>query len=271
MATPARPDMAPPAAADANRADRPATPADMAPRPDVFVYLDAPYPLSTGAHPKDGLVFFASFNADVQIPVKNEAGGADGKTTACTSVAGKHGMAFNFLGSGRSQVRFPDSPALNPSKAITIAAWVRNTRPNPAGEPRVLQKGSSSKTDQDTQYKLMIQAPAMQPEKASIVLRLNGPGVKNISAPAPAMGEWHHVAATWDDATGDGKMYVDGVVAGMTNIHSTINPNPEEYTDLYIGSKHENDGPTVWGGDLDDVAIYNRALTAAEVTKLMND
>lgn len=85
-------------------------------------------------------------------------------------------------------------------------------------------------------------------------------------------GDWHHVAGTYDGARL--QLYVDGAPWGNPRFHTgTILPMaPGSF--LAVGSE---DGRTVcpfcigtryFHGDIDEVAIYNRALTAGEVHAL---
>ena len=75
-------------------------------------------------------------------------------------------------------------------------------------------------------------------------------------------GQWHHVAIAYDGA-GTINVYVDGVVdatAGGRNFSTTA-------TTFYIG------GPTghaFYAGRLDEVTVYDRALTAAEAGAIYN-
>jgi len=74
-------------------------------------------------------------------------------------------------------------------------------------------------------------------------------------------GAWHHVVATFDAslASGNQKLYVDGALEGSTDNSSPIAPTSES---IAIGRS------PVYGnfaGLIDEVMLYDRALTAAEV------
>jgi hypothetical protein len=74
---------------------------------------------------------------------------------------------------------------------------------------------------------------------------------------------WTHLAATHDGATL--RLYVNGVQAASQAVTGTIRTSSGA---LSIG------GNAVWGeyfrGRLDEVRVYNRALSAAEVQTDMN-
>ena len=82
-------------------------------------------------------------------------------------------------------------------------------------------------------------------------------------ATAIPLGTWTHLATTYDGTTL--RVYVNGVQVGSLAATGTIASSTGQVT---IG------GNSVWGeyfaGAVDDVRIYNRALSAAEITSLMN-
>jgi hypothetical protein len=77
-------------------------------------------------------------------------------------------------------------------------------------------------------------------------------------------GSWHHLAATRESSTGAIKLYVDGVLNVATNGATGPRTAPNE---LRIGATHSA-VPTVLRGNLDDVRLYDRVLTADEITAL---
>jgi trimeric autotransporter adhesin len=76
-------------------------------------------------------------------------------------------------------------------------------------------------------------------------------------------GKWHHVVATWDGTTGANQViiYVDGVVAATgTALAGTIDQNAAPFC---IGA--QNATLEFFSGSVDEVAVYDRALSPAEV------
>lgn len=75
-------------------------------------------------------------------------------------------------------------------------------------------------------------------------------------------GNWHHIAATYDKAIF--KCYVDGVVDGETAVDLT--PDTAD-TVITIGSWVDGG----WmKGTIDEVALYNNALSEAEINEVMS-
>jgi hypothetical protein len=82
-------------------------------------------------------------------------------------------------------------------------------------------------------------------------------------------GEWHHFAFTFDGVNAAGMIiYVDGSpVATSTDSDDVIN-NYNVDSDFTIGSGRYTD--EYFDGCIDDVAIYDKALSAAEITTIYN-
>jgi len=76
-----------------------------------------------------------------------------------------------------------------------------------------------------------------------------------ISASVSNPTEWHHYALTYDGS--NQKLYIDGILATTTSKTGSINANS---TNLRIGE--------YFNGFIDEVHIYNRALSAGEIKAL---
>ncbi len=73
-------------------------------------------------------------------------------------------------------------------------------------------------------------------------------------------GVWHHVVGTYSSAQHTAALYVDGdLVNSNTNASSAIATTAHPFQ---IGARHNGD---TFGGSIDDVAVYDHALTAAQV------
>ncbi|MCH8120793.1 MAG: discoidin domain-containing protein, partial [Planctomycetes bacterium] len=76
-------------------------------------------------------------------------------------------------------------------------------------------------------------------------------------------GDWHHFAGTYDGT--EGRIYVDGVLDASTPASGQINIEPEN---LWIGNNSQNTDRQLHGL-MDDVRLYNRALTQEEIQEVM--
>ncbi|MAH26654.1 MAG: hypothetical protein CMI19_06845 [Opitutae bacterium] len=72
--------------------------------------------------------------------------------------------------------------------------------------------------------------------------------------------EWYNFSTIISSV--ETKLYVDGTLLGSANYRSTAEKN------FYISMKEQGQGDYAWNGSVDDVRIYDRALSAEEVQAL---
>jgi formylglycine-generating enzyme required for sulfatase activity len=88
------------------------------------------------------------------------------------------------------------------------------------------------------------------------------PGVN--SAGQVAFGEWHHVCGTYDGQTI--RIYIDGQKNGMFNFTRGIATNN---VNLRIGDNPQVPGRRLWSGLIDEVFVFNRALSNEQIRVAM--
>jgi len=99
------------------------------------------------------------------------------------------------------------------------------------------------------------------------------PSFPDEAAPDVAAGEWAHVALRFNDQIGVADVFLNGARVRYGNWTSRTFSNSAELT---IGTDHRNNDGTLCGsnhfyqGDIDELLIYDRALTDAEMLKLAN-
>lgn len=87
----------------------------------------------------------------------------------------------------------------------------------------------------------------------------------NNTSPLINDGEWHHVVGVAEDGVSS-RLYIDGNLVGTNGIPAfTDRANRVRIGDNPDTSNRE------WEGEIDDVAIWNRALTDAEIRQLWSD
>jgi len=83
-------------------------------------------------------------------------------------------------------------------------------------------------------------------------------------------GSWHHVIITFD-RSGDATLYADGSVDGTPQDISTETGSLYVAQELMIGAYSATGGASFnYDGSLDDVRLYNKKLSAAEITDIYN-
>jgi hypothetical protein len=200
---------------------------------------------------KTGPIACWNFDEGEGDTVKDSAGENNGKITNAKWVDGKVGKALDFDGQS-AYVEIPHSDALNLTQAITIEAWVKHRGEYIYSWEAILAKGDSA-------YRIHFDETDQ-----SFGLGLNGMGQywNQQSGVVPEPDKWYFFVATFD--RGKACLYVDGKQAAATEQAPT-----EIMTNNYsiiIGENNESPG-RYFNGTIDEVKIYNRALTAEEVAK----
>ena len=173
-----------------------------------------------------------------------------GTITGATSISGKVNGARNF--SGNQYITVADNPSLDFGVGnFSFDAWIRTTT-NSSDVLVIMDKRDSSFVG----YEIWFYQGAVRLQMSGVNLGTSG----NI-----ATGQWVHVAITVQRATGGGVFYVDGVNVGAFN--PTLG-NLDNTSPLYIG--RHRDGGGNFPGDLDEVELFNRALTPQEVLGIYN-
>ncbi len=80
--------------------------------------------------------------------------------------------------------------------------------------------------------------------------------------------QWTHVVVTRDASTRTGTVYINGSVLPTVTGSESISYDGSE--SLHFG-RHDRIAGRTWAGQLDDIQVYNRALSAGEVAMLDDD
>lgn len=210
---------------------------------------------------KDGLVLYLPFDEGKGDVTADLSGNHhDGKIEGAEWVEGKLGKALSFNGKD-SFVKVPFSEDFIITDAITLGAWVRANVPFDPIWREVINACNSLYGP----YLLTTGAGSLE----EFGLTLSG-SWNWLQSNKPLEPVFHHIVGTYD---GD-KMHVyfDGELddgeGDLPSEGGEIDEPPEE--GIFIGHDYagELDGPNWWDGIIDEVVIYNRALSEDEVAEL---
>ena len=219
----------------------------------------------TATGPEPSLVAQYNFNEGSGTVLHDTSGnGNEGAITGATwSGSGKFGGALVFSASS-SWVTIPDSTSLTFSAAMTLEAWVKPSSPFPPGEwVTVIAK---ERNPWDYYYGLFTSAYLNAAESLvyvwyldSMVQHGNDQIVDGVS-PTP-LNAWTHLAMTYDSASQ--RLFVNGVLVASRPMTDEIPMWASQ--PLRIGGGYTNSGQGGLTGMIDEVRIYNRALSQAEI------
>ena len=171
--------------------------------------------------------------------------GHEGAITGTTDIAGRVGQAKHFDGVGD---RITASTVSVPATDFTVAAWFRWTT-NPSPYYSGIHGGGIS-------WELRLLADG---RFGIVFYQAIGPDVTTEAASPLAYndGTWHHAAGVL--RSGLAELYVDGVLVAKDTTNPITSVRPSTVTEIgHVASD--------FTGDIDEVRVYARALTTAEIT-----
>ncbi|MDD5062975.1 MAG: DUF2341 domain-containing protein, partial [Candidatus Marinimicrobia bacterium] len=202
----------------------------------------------------DGLVGYWKMDESSGSAVDSSGNGNTGTWNGTGShyVAGKFGNGGGF--NGTDDYIEKNSPSIFPSTAITTAFWIKTAD---SGDGII----SYASTGGDNDWLIFNSGNIAIYRAASYV-------TTNI---AINDNNWHHIVVTWRSSDGETKLYKDGAqvysytLASGTAITSGGCLDIAAEQDAVCGSREASQ---YHNGKIDEVRIYNRALSAAEVRQL---
>jgi hypothetical protein len=210
----------------------------------------APPPTSPTQGPTaSGLVAAFGFEESSGASAFDASGNQNtGNITGATRTSGKFGNALEFDGSNNS-VKVNASASLNLSSAMTLEAWVY-TNADQNGWRTIIQR-------EKVAYWLHASSRS-EPLRPATGGTFGGREVWFSAPNGIPVNSWTHLASTYDGSTL--RLYVNGNLVGNGVVTGSIQTNSSP---LWIG------GVAPFGecfqGRIDEVRIYNRALSQSEI------
>jgi hypothetical protein len=158
-------------------------------------------------------------------------------------------------------VRIADQPYYALTNSLSIEAWIR-----PRGPGYVIFYRGDNRVGIDP-YSL---GTGLDNILGFTITDANGTSV-SVAAPL-TYDQWWHVAGTLDGASGKMSLYTNGTLAAQ--ITTAVRPFgpliPQDSPGIGIGNVNDGFNNFPFRGDIDEVALYDRALSGAEITAIYN-
>jgi hypothetical protein len=190
----------------------------------------------------------------------DSAGGNNGVLDGTVNfVAGRVGQAFSLNGIN-ANVRVVATTSLNvgTGDGFTIEAWIS---PTSVAEQRPLIEWNNGA------YGVNLWLQDTNSAGSGLAFNITDTGLQdhivNTAAGVMTSGSYQHVAATYNKTNGLAALYINGVVAAQASVGTFT---PRTIGDLYLGLRPAGQGAGFrFQGSMDEVSLYDRALSAAEV------
>jgi hypothetical protein len=234
---------------------------------DTTTVVDSIYDLTSG------LVAYYNFNGGNT----NDSSGFNNKiilnnnATAATDRFGNANNAFSFDGSS-SYMKVANSPSINPN-SITLFAIVKvnGFYAGACNGNQILGKGYPDGINGwfvmrfiDTTNTHCSGPPNTNTELFGAAFGDSGPASTAYGENNPIQtGDWYNLVYTYDGHYA--KFYLNGQLTETTLASVSFTPNTN---DLFIGRNEDPAYPYYFNGVIDEIRIYNRALSAGEINQL---
>ncbi|MDX2034706.1 MAG: LamG-like jellyroll fold domain-containing protein [Blastocatellia bacterium] len=181
--------------------------------------------------------------------------------------SGRVGQAFNFDGVDDA-VRVPASTSLNlgAGDGFTLLAWINPADVSTRRPLLEWNTGAAASTQLWLGVTCAFAGCETTPGALHATLPVSGgsPGIVQTGA-ILAVGEFQLVALSYDKASGQASLYRNGIVAATRNVGSA---SPLTAGDLHLGARPGS--ALRFQGLMDEVDLYARALTEAEILAIYN-
>jgi Concanavalin A-like lectin/glucanases superfamily/Domain of unknown function (DUF1929)/Bacterial Ig domain/Glucodextranase, domain B len=207
-----------------------------------------------------GLVAGYAFNETSGTTTADASGNGNTGTLTNGAVfgAGKNGNAISLNGSNQ-YVNIGNAASLQITGSMTISGWI-NASSFPVDDAAVVSKRSS--TEVGFQFDTTVDTG---PRTIGFKLTSSSGGLMaRYGATALQLSQWYHIAGVYNTATQTIDVYLNGQLNNGTLVGSVTSSQQNSTLAVNIGKRPGNTGFD-FRGKIDDLRIYNRALSQAEI------
>jgi hypothetical protein len=218
------------------------------------------------APPSSGLVGYWPLEGGPSVPDQSGNGNTGTVTGGVTFGAGKIGNAGTFATNGCVAIKSSASLEMVGNKAVSVMAWV-----NYAG---ACTSDNCTFWNKENQYEFAVGSTTNHPNSLNEAVQTAGSSWSWTYSANGVLttGAWTHVALVWDNV--NVTRYVDGLPLADTSNPRSFSPGDGfgvRNSGAGIGCRAvAGDGGTssissFFNGSIDEMAVYDRALTAVEI------
>ncbi len=181
-----------------------------------------------------------------------------GLSTTTSPSQGKIGQAIHLTGFGGGFAYSNTQTGINMSQPMTISAWIKNDNNGAANE--IIAHVGDASIQNEIRVLSTSQVAAETASSSSSALYGFSASVSNLH------GYWHHVVGLFDGTGNYSNGGVVGYVDGVPFNTTVAGPNTNGGSNLTVGNRGLGGG--IFTGSIDEVRIYNRRLSAQEISQL---
>ena len=166
-------------------------------------------------------------------------------------------MRFSSTSATYVSVNHNTSLDIDNTESLTVSLWFKSSGVDGVNRRNLFGKSS---TTQNIGYGCFQEGGSLY-----IACRLRNSTIPESSTQTYQANKWYHFIYRIDgEGVGTGSVYLNGVSQSSISL-SDVDASNSGYFGIGTGAPISG---TTWDGGIDDVRIYNRALSATEVEKL---
>ncbi len=219
--------------------------------------------------PSNGLVGYWPFNGNANDESGNGNNGTVNGATLTADRFGNSNSAYSFDGNDWIEVFY--NQILNfGTNSFTLSCW--STKQGNNTFQHLITRNYV------TQWPNAVGNYALRYENNTVVLFSSGnmDNITNgilVASPQNNLNNWNHFVGVFNAANQTMQIYMNGNIIATGPINPNLQNN-DSIGNMYFGVEHPTavlpSGPQFLTGKLDDIGIWNRALTEQEITNLYN-
>jgi len=211
-----------------------------------------------------GLLLKYDFTGNANDQSGNSYNGTVNGATLTTDRFGNVSSAYNFNGTS-DFIDVADNTALRLNNTdFTISVWINETSRSSTQESIISKRSGAGGNG----YILNIEG-SVQPVPGLTNFHVSGGGdPRAFSNTIVPLSAWKHIALSYELSSQTLKTYIDGILDSTTT--GIPSPNSATNVAMKIGTDAAGN-PYFFHGKIDDIKIYNRALTNCDIDSLFNE
>jgi hypothetical protein len=217
---------------------------------EVAALYDAYDPRVQVADTQKGLVGHWKFDGNAKDSTPNQLKGTNNGADLTTDRKGQSNKAYDFVSANSDYITLPSGTG-NYTSGFAITGWLKTTTTS-NGRPLINRRGGT------TQYDIFLDNSG-----TNIAIYTGGGSWVTWTNATVNDGSWHHIALVFSSST-SATMYFDGVSKGG----KTLSPAISSQSVTAVIGANTGGSANHFNGQMDDIRLYNRTLSAAEITEL---
>lgn len=169
-------------------------------------------------------------------------------------------MAYSFTATSQQHLTTPDTASLDITGALTLVAWVKSTGSYGTTSRGILTKYQT--TTSQRSFALVINSSG----NLFFIVSNNGTNSIDVTGTTAVGTNWRHMAGVYTPST-----KLEGFLDGASHVTNTSGIYASLFSGsapLAVGMVSFSSTNNCWDGLIAEAAVYNAALTAAEIASL---